>query len=285
MQTAPYFQYVRRAPDGAVGELVRESWSMRAERCRTAVEAALPDAALELYFNLGPAGRQLGTRQHTTDRQPRGAWIVGPRERPLLVEKEIRDSNIVGVRLHAGTAMHVLGVPASEVRATLLDLDLFWGREVDDVRDQLASTTDAACRLAIVESAITRRVKQTRPRTDAALARALCETVGASLHESIATIAARTGLTHRRLIAVFDEGVGLKPKAFQRVHRLRRVLRLAGEVPRRSWTTIAHCTGYYDQAHMINDFRALTGVRPADYAATRTSVGEGFMPYRLADPA
>jgi AraC-like DNA-binding protein len=282
MSSAPYFQYLRRAPAGALAPVVRESWSMRAEHCRTAVEAALPDGAVELYFNLGPAGRHLGDRQHSTPRRPRGAWIIGPRERPLLIEKEIRDCDVVGVRLHPGTAACVLGVPAIEIRAGMHDLDLFWGAEVNEIRDRLAATPDPGARLSIVECAVARRLARSTTGVGASMARALCDTIASSIDESIGSIAARTGLSHRRLIALVHEMVGLKPKAFQRVQRLRRVFRLVDHVPRLSWTAIAHRSGYFDQAHMINDFRGLTGVRPAEYARTKTSVGEGFMPYRLA---
>lgn len=282
MTSVPYFEYVRRAPAGVLAPVVRESWSMRAERCRTAVEAALPDGAVEVYFNLGPTGRHLGDRQHSTPRRPRRAWIIGPRDQPLLIEKEIRDCDVVGVRLRPGTAMCVLGVPAIEIRAGMHDLDLFWGREVDEIRDRLAATSDPGARLSIVECAVARRLARSTTGVGASMARTLCDTITSSIDESIGSIAARTGLSHRRLIALVDEMVGLKPKAFQRVQRLRRVFRLVDRVPRLSWTAIAHRSGYFDQAHMINDFRALTGVSPAEYARTKPSVGEGFMPYRLA---
>lgn len=255
---------------------------MQAERCRTAVEAALPDAAVELYFNLGPSGRHPGNRQHSTPRTPRRAWILGPRDETLLIEKEIRDCDVVGVRLHPGTAQQVLGIPASEVRTAMVDLDVFWGREVDDIHDRLAATPDPVARLSVLECALERRLTRQTPPIDSAVSRTLCDIVGSSMHESIGAIAARAGLSHRRLIALFDETVGLKPKVFQRVHRLRRVFHLVDRSPRPAWTTIAHRCGYFDQAHLINDFRSLTGVSPSEYTATRSSVGHGFIPYLLA---
>jgi AraC-like DNA-binding protein len=84
------------------------------------------------------------------------------------------------------------------------------------------------------------------------------------------------------VIEMFDRSVGLKPKAYQRVRRLRRAFLLIDTPPRPSWTTIAHRSGYYDQAHFINDFRLLTGVSPSEYESTRSSVGHGFIPRRLA---
>jgi AraC-like DNA-binding protein len=62
--------------------------------------------------------------------------------------------------------------------------------------------------------------------------------------------------------------VGLTPKRFARVRRLQRLL---GEIHGNSvvdWAEVAARHGYYDQPHLINDFRALTGVTPGEYLAT-----------------
>jgi AraC-like DNA-binding protein len=277
----PYFRYVHRSPAGIAADAARESWIVQAERCRMAAEAALPDASVELYFNLGSAGRHV---EGTVDRghlPHRAAWVVGPRERPLFIEKETRDCDIVAIRLHPWMAERVLGVPAIELRESLTDLDALWGSAVERIRDKLHQTADPAARLAIVESAVASRVHQ-RPVGDASAAAALCTDAERNGRMKIADLAARHGLTHRRVIELFDRSVGLKPKAFQRVRRLRRAFHLIDAAPRPSWTTIAHRCGYFDQAHFINDFRLLTGVSPTAYASTRSSVGHGFIPHRLA---
>jgi AraC-like DNA-binding protein len=89
------------------------------------------------------------------------------------------------------------------------------------------------------------------------------------------------GLTHRQVIALFDQHVGLKPKSYQRVRRARRVMKAGAAVHRPQWAQIAASSGYYDQAHMINDFRRLTGMTPRGYLARRSSVGHGFVPHQV----
>jgi AraC-like DNA-binding protein len=246
-----------------------------------AVEGALPDASVELYFNLGPSGRHVYRSDGGGSLAPRAAWVVGPRDRPLYIAKETRDCDIVAIRLHPWMAQRVLGVPAIELRESLVDLELFWGSSVDEVRNRLYEATDPSARLAIVERAAASHARETGA-GDGLIARALCEDAERDASSTVTQLAARHGLTHRRVIAVFDRAVGLKPKAYQRVRRLRRVFQLVNESPRPSWTTIAHRCGYFEQAHLINDFRLLTGIRPGEYEATRSSVGLGFIPHRLA---
>ena len=246
-----------------------------------AVESALPDASVELYFNLGPFGRYVCGTTSGPVLPHRAAWVVGPRDRPLHIAKEIRDCTVVAIRLHPWMAECTLGVPASELRGSMLDLDEFWGPDVEIVRDELHATSDANLRLAVVERAVAARARRGMTK-NAHVAQVLCHAADRDAHGTVSTLAAAHGLTHRRVIEIFDRAVGLKPKAYHRVRRLRRVLRLVHETPRPTWTAIAHRCGYFDQSHLINDFRLLTGISPSDYESTRSSVGHGFVPHTLA---
>jgi AraC-like DNA-binding protein len=247
-----------------------------------AAEAALPDTSVELYFNLGPTGRHISGRRPRAALPHRAAWVVGPRAKPLFIEKETRDCDIVAVRLVPWVTRCVLGVPASELREDMIDLDECWGSFVQDIRERLYTTADARTRLAIVERAVADRATRSAAPDESALVRRLCQAVETEPGLTVGALAGRFGLTHRRVIESFDRTVGLKPKEFCRVRRLRRVFHLTDARPRLSWTTIAHRGGYYDQAHFINDFRQMTGVLPSEYVATKSSVGHGFIPHWLA---
>ena len=246
-----------------------------------AVESALPDASVELYFNLGAVGRYVSGSTPGAALPHRAAWVVGPRDQPLHIAKETRDCDIVAIRLHPWMAECVLGAPASELRGSMVDLDEFWGTDVDAVRNALYQSHDPAARLSIVERAVAVRARHGMT-DDVRAAEQLCRAAERAAHATVGAMAAAHGLTHRRVIELFDQAVGLKPKAYQRVRRLRRVLRFAHETPRRTWTTIAHRCGYFDQSHLINDFRLLTGISPSEYDSTRSSVGRGFVPHTLA---
>ena len=59
--------------------------------------------------------------------------------------------------------------------------------------------------------------------------------------------------------------VGMTPQTMIRVARFLHALRLrqtATEKRSKSWTEIAHAAGYYDQMHLIRDFRLMGGARP-----------------------
>lgn len=73
------------------------------------------------------------------------------------------------------------------------------------------------------------------------------------------------GWSHKHLIAKFTRQVGLTPKRAARVIRFERVLRAVDRDPHPNWATLAVRFGYADQAHLIRDFGAFTGLSPAAY--------------------
>jgi transcriptional regulator GlxA family with amidase domain len=75
-------------------------------------------------------------------------------------------------------------------------------------------------------------------------------------------VAVDLGVSERHLRRVFLETVGVSPKAFAQLARFHRALRAARQHAPASWTSIAVAAGYYDQAHLIGEFRAIAGVTP-----------------------
>src|SRR5690606_667258 len=84
-------------------------------------------------------------------------------------------------------------------------------------------------------------------------------------------VAAQLGVTDRHLRRAFHEHVGVGPKEYVRSVRLQRVVRLA--TTSNDWGRIAVDAGYYDQAHLIADFRQLVGVTPGAFATRAREAG------------
>ena len=280
----PGFAYAQARPVGPSRRLVSYYWEIQAVRCRTAVEQALPDTTVEISFNLGPTGRHVvdDSGVGNPSVSARAGWVTGPRARTLLIAKEVLDSRIVGIRLRSTTVQQVLGVPAHELGGRMVDLDLLLGPRVERIRERMAAASSIPSRLGILEHELIRpalgRVHGSEPQS----VRALCHALRAGTEPSIGRLAGTFGLTPRQVIALFDRYVGLKPKTWHRIARFRRVIHEAVGNPQ-PWARLAMQGGYFDQAHMIHEFRRLTGLTPAEYLERRTSVGNGCVPYRFAN--
>ena len=77
----------------------------------------------------------------------------------------------------------------------------------------------------------------------------------------IAALASRAGLSMRQFERRFIQQVGMRPKMLARVARFEAALEAKARRSTKSWTDVAHEFGYYDQMHMVHDFKEFTGGR------------------------
>jgi AraC-like DNA-binding protein len=176
----------------------------------------------------------------------------------------------VTVRLRLGAQEAVLGVPAGELAGRIVALEDLWGDAATRrLYDRLAHSRDTIDAAAIVESAIAERLaiaderrahsSLVRDFPGSRLALVAAERLAGA---NVKAVAVDLGVSERHLRRVFREAVGVSPKAFAKLTRFHRALRAAHEDGRANWSSIAAATGYYDQAHLIAEFRAITGVTP-----------------------
>ncbi|SBT50595.1 helix-turn-helix domain-containing protein [Micromonospora auratinigra] len=81
----------------------------------------------------------------------------------------------------------------------------------------------------------------------------------------VTALARRHGVTTRRLQRLFTDHVGVSPKWVIRRYRLQEAIEQAAGGPL-DWSRVAVDLGYADQAHLVREFTAVTGVSPAAYA-------------------
>ena len=82
---------------------------------------------------------------------------------------------------------------------------------------------------------------------------------------ALAALKRSFAISARQLERRFTLAVGLTPKLFARILRLRWFAEHAERCADRTLAEIAREVGYFDQAHLNHDFKALTGVSPRRY--------------------
>ncbi|HEY0464621.1 MAG TPA: AraC family transcriptional regulator [Polyangiaceae bacterium] len=210
---------------------------------------ALPGPEVQLVVRFGP-NTQTGLDVHA----------MGCREsvhRKLLR----RGQRIVGARLQLGAAEAVLGVPASAITGRIVALEDLWGSVTTRrLFDRFADARDTFEAAGILESVIAERFALSggqRAHTHLVL-----DAANRLASASVNAVAVALGLSERHLRRVFRETTGVSPKAFAKLTRFRRAVRAARAEKHEGWATIAASAGYYDQAHLISEFRAIAGVTP-----------------------
>ena len=175
---------------------------------------------------------------------------------------------------HAGQAygLHVNLAPPAAFMSFGLALHTLAHRAValEDVLpepalvDRLYDADGWTARFRLLDDVLTKRLAAARPPSDGVVWawRRLVETDG---RISIAALTQELGWSRKRIAARFREEVGLSPKRVARLLRFERARELAERADRPDWARIALECGYYDQSHLINDFRAVTARTPETF--------------------
>jgi AraC-like DNA-binding protein len=189
-----------------------------------------------------------------------GLAIVGTMTRAQAFE--IPASHFTfAVRFRPGMAARLLRVPGSVAVDQSIPLDDAWkAAAVRDLLDRLASSCSP--RDAIVQFEAGLAEPAPLDPVDKSLAW-LAECGG---QVSIEALADAASLSPRQFRRICLERAGLSPKHLARVLRFRRAAKYAGE-RRRDWADVALECGYYDQAHLINEFKELAGVSPVQFSS------------------
>lgn len=171
----------------------------------------------------------------------------------------------IRTRLRPGTARRVFGVPVSELRDQAVPLTALWGERATRLEDRLNELTAPYPILRNIERALLEALDDGADSGDVVLRHAAeaLSTTG----ERFAATARRLWVSERHLRDLFTDRVGLPPKHFARIQRVRTVLARAGGTTK--WARVASDAGYYDQSHMTADFHALMGVSPGAFRAGR----------------
>jgi AraC-like DNA-binding protein len=166
----------------------------------------------------------------------------------------------------------LFGVNMAELRDQHFDASDVVGAAIGPLEDALAQTSTFRGRVEIAEAFLTGLLIDARPLdTVASMAiRMFAEPCG----RGVASMAAESGLTSRQFERRFLEQVGVAPKLYSRIIRFNAALERKLSAPQASWTEVAHEFGYYDQAHLVRDFRAFGGVSPRTLETSLGSVPE-----------
>ena len=196
--------------------------------------------------------------------EPESAMAVGTMTRALVLEPGAWPECFVGVRFRPGKAAAFLTVPANELTDLRVSLDELW-LDAGEVRDALSVRAGAVERVRALERVLAARVSPSVVSAQHDVDEAIRRIIDAGGSLGITRLAPALGVTRQHLARRFSELVGVSPKTFARVVRLRRMIERARAVPAGeaiNWSALALNVGYYDQAHLVDEFRELTGISP-----------------------
>jgi AraC-like DNA-binding protein len=245
--------YWERAPDPRLAEHVeRIAFSIDPADRPSPPIRVVPDGRVDLLISVASDGRGR-------------ADVFGSKTAPLWARSESAVAN-VAVTFRPGAAAAVLGVSADSLTDRIAPLAELLGA-AHTVR--LLEARDLRARGILLQKALLARLpgSASDPERLARSAATRIERVSGRMR--IATLARELGVGERRLERAFHAHVGLAPKTFARIVRFRAAwsaLEAGGAA-----VEVALARGYFDQAHLVRDFRVFAGDTPRRIFPSRTT--------------
>ena len=214
-------------------------------------ERVLPDGRFQLVFNLSEGA----------------AAVSGLRSHHVVIDTATV-SCVMGVVFRPGAARPFFDGSALEFYGRSVPLALVWGARTTTLVDRLRSETSARRRLSILESALidvwhepgTRRVT-----VHPAVRYALRTFQHTPRIKTVADVSREIGWSRRWFTHAFGESVGMTPKRYCRLLRFQDVIRHLASGHRVDWADVAVSNGFSDQAHLVHEFRAFSGLSPESF--------------------
>jgi len=186
---------------------------------------------------------------------------------------EIQSSGLqqgVQVDLTPAGARRLFGLPLSELGGRIVALTDLFPTGYDELVERLADASNWELRLELVERFLVGRILDSSVdscRTDWAQRRILAQRGALPLR----ALSSELGISHKHLISLFRDQVGVTPKLFARLVRFQAALRSACAHPELPWVDVALESGFCDQAHLAREMRHFTGLTPTAARELRLS--------------
>ena len=198
----------------------------------------------------------------------------GPQPKAYVFKPE-SSVDLIGIAFAPELAQRMLGVSNTELAGQIID----WCDTRYDYAVGLASRGSDASHVAevmanaVLHGSDERATDEIDHEIEHAIA-IIRRTQGAA---SLRAIRERIEISERRFRTRFKDRIGTSAKEYSKLLRANALVGCADRQGNPNWAALSQRFGYFDQAHMINDLRKLTGLSPVRLLAERQAEGKSTL--------
>ncbi|MGD9161065.1 MAG: AraC family transcriptional regulator [Desulfobacteraceae bacterium] len=189
--------------------------------------------------------------------------FVGTMTRPIQSVK----SDLLGIRFKPGYAFALFGIPMSEFKDIIVDLKDFW-KNADWLEDKIGNLKNSGQQISFLQEMLI-KYKNILFSVEGKFLTALKKINENIEYDSIENLSLELNISRQHLRRLFQKYTGINPVQYMRICRVRKVI---GYIKKHSapvnFCHLAQDFGYYDQSHMISDFKEFTLFPPSKYFQT-----------------
>lgn len=171
------------------------------------------------------------------------------------------------IKFNATGLYKLLGIPMDKFTNKAIPGSVISQLPFEAITDQLLHAKNISVCIQIIEPYLLLLAEKSRP-VPVVIDKAA--QLIADIHElnSISGLANDSYISLRQLERDFIKYMGICPKTYCRMQRFLRLLKAKKNTPELKWTTLAHDFGYYDQMHLVKEFKHFLKTTPSAFVSS-----------------
>ena len=269
-------------PDEQLSSSIEYFFTLQLERKDMSMERILPSVSDAFILNYGPPLYGLTEQAlfefpscfiHKADRKPRNIKFNQAVEMVGVVYK----TGMVSRFTHSSLVNAAL-LNSSEF---LIDPALIFGEEINWLFDITAEIESLRERIEVVENFFVKKQQENKPGLSL-LQKAIMQISSSYGSASVSDVSKSTNLNARYLRKLFSTYVGISPKRFGEIIRVRKALTLM-LYEKYSISEAAYFLEYHDLAHFNHSFKRVIGASPKNYFSEMNEINHLFLTPNMND--
>lgn len=168
------------------------------------------------------------------------------------------------IKFHATGIYKLLGMPMDKLRDKALSGSSIPALPFEKMTTQLLYARDIKTCIDIVEPCLLQLASRYLPVASVA-EQAVRHLLLHNGRATVAQLANNSNLSIRQLERIFAKEIGVSPKTYSRMLRFLHLLNNKTARPNQKWTALAHDANYFDQMHLVKEFKQFLGTTPSAY--------------------
>lgn len=197
------------------------------------------------------------------------SYVLGQQTNPVDVTY-FGDLKVLAIHFRPSGMYQLFGIPMTNFTNQGLAFDSIMNKDEKRLIEKLYELDNIRSQIEVLEKLLLKRLSGRSPNTVGCIAYASDLMVTHCGTIPISRLARQVNMSERNFERHFSMQVGVPPKAFSGIVRMRKALQLIECKPEFSWKDIAYTLMYTDQAHFVHDFKKFAGKTPTEYCNSKS---------------
>jgi AraC-like DNA-binding protein len=255
--------YYIAKPSQILSQYVKQYWAIEdCLPCGTEhIQRIVPNGLMELMFYIGDKPKSLSDSKQISENT-----ILSGQQRSYYDIVVTGRLSLFSISLQPYAARLIFDMPSCEFFDQNVPVKYFLKNKIVELESEIYESSSFEEKVCIVEKFLLDQIRNGKQEYEINRIKNSISLINQSKGlVSIDVLSNTACLSRRQYERVFAEYIGSSPKQFLRTLRFQNTLFEKQLNQKINLTELAFTCGYYDQAHMINDYKLLSGKTPSQY--------------------